>query len=183
MKPTSVPGNLVWHVGINLAAKSDSLFIGGWPDFQSCQCDGLGYCQRRKIDIQYACLYAGEINEVIDNPQEVFAALFDCPGKRFLLVIERGVGEELGTTKHPVERGAQLMANNAEEFVFRARYSQLRPQEPCGGVADFFDDRSLFPLLQSDLACQQLVLREDRALLLRESTPEHAQVCLVVESE
>src|SRR5262249_48364389 len=78
------------------------------------------------LEFDLARLDAGEIQQVVDQPQQVFGGVARGAEIGALGAVEPGAGEEPEHADHPVQRGADLVAHQSQELLPRL--------QPLGGV-------------------------------------------------
>ena len=72
------------------------------------------------VELHPARLDLGEIQDVIDQREQRFAAGADRAEPVALLGVHRGVEEQAGEAEHAVHRGADLVAHDREELALGA---------------------------------------------------------------
>jgi hypothetical protein len=74
---------------------------------------------RRWVGLDPAGLQLGQVEHVVDQAEQVLAAVADGVDVGALVGVERGLDQQVGHPEHPAQRGPQLMAQRGEEPVPR----------------------------------------------------------------
>ncbi len=76
------------------------------------------------LEVDSARLELGEVQDVVDDPQQRTPGAMDAGGVPTLRLIQRGVQQQTGQPDHPVHRGADLVAHRRQELRLRPRRRQ-----------------------------------------------------------
>ncbi len=71
--------------------------------------------ERPQIQFQSPSLDAGQIQRVVDQPQQVFAGMLDRAGVAALHVIQRGGQQQFAHAQHTGHRRAHFMPQRGQE--------------------------------------------------------------------
>ena len=77
-------------------------------------------CERCGLQLEFSGLDGAEIEEIVDEPEEELALGVDGVDVVPLGRGQRGAGEEFTAAEDALERGAELVAEEGEEFAFGA---------------------------------------------------------------
>ncbi len=79
------------------------------------------------LNFQLACFNLGEVQDVVNDPQQGVRRRFDDTDKLALLRVQRGIQQQVGHANHPVHGRADLMAHIGQKVRLR----------PAGGLRIF----------------------------------------------
>ena len=78
--------------------------------------DYLAEVKRGLLNLQLACLYFREVEDVVDDPQQRVSTLPDGGEEFALLFVQRRIQQQTGHTHDGIHRGANLMTGVGEEL-------------------------------------------------------------------
>ncbi len=120
-EPRGIGGDDGRQAGRGLDPEADLLFPGAGGEEGDGGLDAIGENEGRVLDLKPVSLDLGEIEHVVDDGEEVVAALADGFHALALLGIERGGAEEGGHADDGIHRCANLVAHRGEKLGLGAR--------------------------------------------------------------
>ncbi len=134
--------------------------------------DELVECEVGRVDLEVAGLDLGEVEDVVDDREHLFARARDMDCARALLRREIHFEQQLGHPEYPVHRRADLVAHVREECGFHVRRLDglvVCGRELCGGALAFGDvvkqHDAVVAALEHEVRADRLHV-DDRAILV-----------------
>jgi hypothetical protein len=115
-----VAAELGGDIGIDEEHEFDVFFFGAVGEEFDGAFGGGEQIEVEGFEVEFTGLHFGEVEDVVDDGEEGFGAIFDGFEEAVLFGVERGVLEENGHADDAVEGGADFVADVGEELGFDA---------------------------------------------------------------